>query len=44
MPNLLDTLWQLQQQPDSDPSALFDQPDISADEGKHCNFNCWSAG
>jgi 2-keto-4-pentenoate hydratase len=38
MPNLLDTLWQLQQQPDSDPSALFDQPDISADEGQALQF------
>ena len=41
MPNLLDTLWQLQQQPDNDPNALFDQPDISADEGSIA-FNCWS--
>ena len=38
MPNLLDTLWQLQQQPDSDPRALFDQPDISADEGQALQF------
>ena len=38
MPNLLDTLWQLQQKPDSDPSALFAQPDISADEGQALQF------
>ena len=38
MPNLLDTLWRLQQQPDSDSSALFDQPHISADEGQALQF------
>ena len=37
MPTLLDILWQLHQQPDSDPSALL-QHEISADEGQTLQF------
>lgn len=35
---LLDTLWQLQQQPDSDSAALFEQPPIDAVEGQALQF------
>jgi len=38
MQTLLDTLWQLQQQPDSDSGALFEKPPISADEGQALQF------
>lgn len=38
MPTLLDTLWQLQQQPDSDAGSLFDQNEIDADEGQAVQF------
>ena len=38
MPTLLDTLWQLQQQPDSDPAPLFDHAAPSADEGQALQF------
>ncbi|NCF43944.1 MAG: hypothetical protein GWP70_03880 [Proteobacteria bacterium] len=37
MPTLLDILWQLHQQPDSDPGMLF-QHEISADEGQTLQF------
>ena len=38
MPTLLDTLWQLQQQPDSDPTPLFEHAAPSADEGQALQF------
>jgi 2-keto-4-pentenoate hydratase len=38
MTNLLDTLWQLQQQPDSDSAAIFEQPPIDSDEGQELQF------
>ena len=38
MPTLLDTLWQLQLQPDSDPAPLFNHAAPSADEGQALQF------
>ena len=38
MSNLLDTLWHLQQQPDSDPAPLFEHTQPSADEGQALQF------
>ncbi len=38
MQNHLDILWQLHRDPDSDPSALFELPEISADEGQAIQF------
>ena len=38
MSNLLDTLWHLQQQPDSDPAPLFEHAQPSADEGQALQF------
>ena len=38
MPNLLDTLWHLQQQPDSAPAPLFEHAQPSADEGQALQF------
>lgn len=38
MSNLLDTLWRLQQQPDSDPAPLFEHAQPSADEGQALQF------
>ena len=38
MSNLLDTLWHLQQQPDSDPAPLFEHALPSADEGQALQF------
>ena len=38
MSNLLDTLWHLQQQPDSDPARLFEHAKPSADEGQALQF------
>ena len=38
MPSLLDTLWLLQQQPDSDPAPLFEHAQPSADEGQALQF------
>mgnify|MGYP004209243019 CR=1 FL=1 len=39
MPTLLDTLWQLQLQPDSDPAPLFNHAAPSADEGQTLQAN-----
>ena len=38
MSNLLDTLWHLQQQPDSDPAPLFEHAQPGADEGQALQF------
>ena len=38
MPTLLDTLWQLQLQPDSDPAPLSNHAAPSADEGQALQF------
>ena len=38
MSNLLDTLWHLQQRPDSDPAPLFEHAQPSADEGQALQF------